>query len=82
MQAARGDSADGDGATTATVAADWSSGTPCEFLHNDTWYRAVSRGIVLQGLELAEVLGAVGFVTTIGMEAAWLCTKTAQNVRS
>ena len=33
----------------------WPPGTPCEFLFDDKWYRAISRGGVGEVLELAEV---------------------------
>ena len=57
---------------TAAAAADWPSGTPCEFLHDDKWwYRAAS--CVGDRLELAEVRGAAGLVTIIGMEDVAEC---------
>jgi hypothetical protein len=37
------------------MAASWPAGTPCEFLFGGKWYRAISRGIVGEELELAEV---------------------------
>ena len=54
----------------------WPADTPCEFLHNGGWYRAVSRGVKRQarsrlGLELAEL--RANSVTVMDVEDALDC---------
>ena len=54
--------------TVVDMAAAWPAGTPCEFLYADgKWYRAISRGLVGEVLELAEVR-ARGVITPMPLD--------------